>query len=136
MSENLSTGLLFKDALLEYSEKYKDDHSVCGVKIDMRPQGIDLIVGIRFIENESQFTVCTGGTNCESADDSHFDLLSEALTNIGVASKSGAAIMIKRNAQIVSTEEGCSAIETVKEASVTSVEAPKKRGGLFGLFGK
>ncbi|MEN8147733.1 MAG: hypothetical protein ABFR02_08965 [Campylobacterota bacterium] len=136
MSENLSTGLLFKDALLNYSEKYKDDNDICGVKIDMRPQGIDLIVGIRFIENESQFTVCTGGTNCEGADDSHFDLLSEALTNIGVASKSGAAIMIKRNAQVVSTEEGCSAIETVEEAAATSVETQKKRGGLFGLFGK
>ena len=136
MSENLSTGLLFKDALLDYSEKYKDDDSICGVKIDMRPQGIDLIVGIRFIEDDSQFTVCTGGTNCEGADDSHFDLLSDALSNIGVASKSGAAIMIKRNAQIVSTEEECSAIETVEEAAVTSAEAPKKRGGLFGLFGK
>ena len=136
MSENLSTGLLFKDALLDYSEKYKDDNDICGVKIDMRPQGIDLIVGIRFVENESQFTVCTGGTNCEGADDSHFDLLSEALTNIGVASQSGAAIMIKRNAQVVSTEDGCSAIETVEEVAMTSVEAPKKRGGLFGLFGK
>jgi len=44
--------------------------------------------------------------------------------------------MIKRNAQVVSTEEGCAAIETIEEAAVTSVEAPKKRGGLFGLFGK
>jgi len=57
MSENLSTGLLFKEALLEYSEKHKDDHSVCGVKIDMRPQRIELIVGIRFLEDDSHFTV-------------------------------------------------------------------------------
>ena len=136
MSENPSIGLLFKEALLEFSEKHKNDSSVCGVKIDMRPQGIDLIVGIRFIEGDSQLTVCTAGTNCEGADDSVFNLLSDALKNIGVASKSGAGIMIKRNAQIVSTDEGCTAIETVEEVEEASEEnTPKKRGGLFGLFG-
>ena len=136
MSENLSTGLLFKEALLEYSEKHKNDDGVCGVKIDMRPQAIDLIVGIRFTDGESHLTVCTAGTNCEGADDNVFHLLSEPLQKIGVESKSGAAIMIKRNAEIVSTDEGCTAIETVEEVVVTSEETPKKRGGLFGLFGK
>ena len=136
MSENTSTGILFKEALIEYSEKHKNDDGVCGVKIDMRPQAIDLIVGIRFIDGESQLTVCTGGKNCEGADDSVFDLLSESLRNIGVESKSGAGIMIKRNAQIVTTDEGCATIETSEEAVETSKETPKKRGGLFGLFGK
>lgn len=136
MSENSSTGLLFKEALQEYSEKHKNDTNVCGVKIDMRSQGIDLIVGIRFIEGESQFTVCTAGTNCEGADDSVFDLLSDPLKNIGVESKSGAGIMIKRNAQIVPSDEGCASIEAIKEAAVLSENAPRKRGGLFGLFGK
>ena len=114
MSENLSTGLLFKEALLEFSEKHKKDDTVCGVKIDMRPQAIDLIVGIRFIDGESQLTVCTAGTNCEGADDSVFNLLSEPLQKIGVESKSGAAIMIKRNAEVVSIDEGCSTIGTVE----------------------
>lgn len=136
MSETPSTGLLFKEALLEFSEKHKKDSSVCGVKIDMRPQAIDLIVGIRFIDGESQLTVCTAGTNCEGADDSVFNLLSESLQRIGVESKSGAGIMIKRNAQIVTTDEGCATIETVEEVAETSAEEPKKRGGLFGLFGK
>ena len=136
MSENLSTGLLFKEALLEYSEKHKNDDGVCGVKIDMRSQAIDLIVGIRFLDGESQLTVCTGGENCEGADDGVFDLLSESLQAIGVESKSGAGIMIKRNAQIVTNDEGCATIETVKEAEAAPTEAPKKRGGLFGLFGK
>ena len=136
MSENPSTGLLFKEALLEFSEKHRKDDSVCGVKIDMRPQAIDLIVGIRFIDGESHLTVCTAGTNCEGADDSVFNLLSEPLQKIGVESKSGAAIMIKRNAEIVSIDEGCSTIETVEEAEAVPTEAPKKRGGLFGLFGK
>jgi len=136
MSKNPSTGLVFKEALLEYSAKHKNDDSVCGVKIDMRPQAIDLIVGIRFIDGESQLTVCTAGTNCEGADDSVFNLLSDSLRNIGVESKSGAAIMIKRNAQIVTTDEGCSAIETIEEAAETSAKEPKKRGGLFGLFGR
>ena len=136
MSENLSIGILFKDALREFSEKYKDDESVCGVKIDLRSQGIDLIVGIRFIDGESQYSVCTAGTNCESADENDFELLSDALKNIGVESKTGAVIMIKRNAQIVSTAEGCSAIETVQTPEAASDETPKKRGGLFGLFGQ
>jgi len=136
MSENQSTGILFKEALIEYSEKHKNDDGVCGVKIDMRPQAIDLIVGIRFIDGESQLTVCTAGTNCEGADDSVFDLLSESLQAIGVASKSGAGIMIKRNAQIVTNEEGCAAIETVEEAVEAPIAEPKKRGGFFGLFGK
>ena len=136
MSEALSTGLIFKEALLEYSEKHKNDDGVCGVKIDMRPQAIDLIVAIRFVDGESHLTVCTAGTNCEGADDSVFNLLSDSLRNIGVESKSGAAIMIKRNALIITTDEGCAAIETVEEAEATPSEAPKKRGGLFGLFGK
>ncbi len=135
MSENLSTGLLFKEALLAYSEKHKDDEGVCGVKIDMRPQAIDLVVGIKFVDGESHLTVCTAGKNCEGADDSVFETLSEPLQAIGVESKSGAGIMIKRNAQVVTTEEGCSTIEQVEEEVVTK-EAPKKRGGLFGLFGK
>lgn len=132
MSDELSIGLLFKKALMDYSEKHKDDANVCGVKIDLRPQGIDLIVGIRFINGESHFTVCTGGHNCESADDSVFNLLSDALSNLGVESQSGAGIMIKRNAQIVTQDEGCTAIEAV----AVSADEPKKRSGLFGLFGK
>ncbi len=132
MSEQLSIGLLFKEALQEYSEKYRNDPKVCGVKIDLRAQGIDLIVGIRFIDGASHFAVCTAGTNCESADDSVFNLLSDALRNIGVESQSGAAIMIKRNATVVSDDEGCAAIEIT---NVVAAEMPKKRGGLFGLFG-
>lgn len=134
MSDNLSIGLLFKKALMAYSEKHKDDANVCGVKIDLRSQGIDLIVGIRFIDGDSHFAVCTAGTNCESADDSVFNLLSESLKNIGVESESGAGILIKRNAQVVTQEEGCTAIETV-ETAVAMAEEPKKRSGLFGLFG-
>ncbi|MDA3947402.1 MAG: hypothetical protein PF439_12055 [Helicobacteraceae bacterium] len=133
MSEKMSTGLLFKEALKEFSEKHKEDSNICGVKIDLRAQGIDMVVGIRFIDGESHYAVCAAGTNCEGADDSVFDLLSDAFTDIGIESKSGAAIMVKRNAQLVPAEEGCAAIETVKEGSET---APKKRGGLFGLFGK
>lgn len=136
MSENLSIGMLFKEALREFSEKHKDDKSVCGVKIDLRSQGIDLIVGIRFIDGECRYSVCTAGTNCESADDSDFELLSDALKNIGVESKTGAVIMIKRNAQVVSTAEGCSAIESIQKTESASEETPKKRGGLFGLFGQ
>ncbi len=44
--------------------------------------------------------------------------------------------MIKRNAQIVTTDAGCATIETVEEAVAIAEDAPKKRGGLFGLFGK
>jgi len=135
MSENPSVGLHFKEALLNYSDKHKDDAGICGIKIDLRSQNIDLIVGIRFEEGESKFTVCTAGNNCEGANDAEFELLSDALLKIGVESKSGAAIMIKRNAQIVSTEEGCSTIEETKP-EVAEETAPKKRGGLFGLFGK
>ena len=136
MSENISTGLLFKEALEEFSEKHKNDNTICGIKIDLRPQGIDLITGVRFIDGESRFTICTGGSNCEDADDDMFIFLSDALKNIGVESKSGAGIMIKRNAQIVTTDEGCSAIEIVEEAEEASQETPKKRSGLFGMFGK
>lgn len=137
MPESQAIGLEFKEALLAYSDKHKNDDNVCGVKIDLRSQGIDLIVGIRFIDGTSQFTVCTAGTNCEGADDGVFLLLSDALKNIGVQSKSGAAIMIKRNAKIVNSAEGCAAIETVEEAQAKAApKKPKKRGGLFGLFGK
>lgn len=135
MSEHLSIGLLFKEALQEYSEKYRNDPKVCGVKIDLRSQGIDLIVGIRFIDGASHFAVCTAGTNCESADDSVFNLLSDALRNIGVESQSGAGIMIKRNATVVSDNEGCAAIEIADVANTVAAETPRKRGGLFGLFG-
>jgi len=135
MSETVCIGLLFKEALLEYSAKHVNDTDICGVKIDLRSQNIDLIVGIRFLDGISQFTVCTEGNNCEGANDQEFELLSDALKKIGVESKSGAGIMIKRNAQLVTTDEGCSTIEVadVKEAVK---ESPKKRGGLFGLFGK
>ena len=137
MSENTPVGLEFKEALLEYSQKHAKDTNVCGIKIDMRSQGIDLIVGIRLHDGDAEFTVCTAGTNCESADDAVFVKLSSALQNIGVQSKSGAGIMIKRNAKIVHTHEGCTAIETVEEATQKApLETPKKRGGLFGLFGK
>lgn len=119
---------------MDYSKKHKDDTNVCGVKIDLRSQGIDLIVGIRFIDGDSHFAVCTAGTNCEGADDSVFNLLSDALKNIGVESESGAGVLIKRNAQVVTQDEGCSAIEAV-ESAVVMAEEPKKRGGLFGLFG-
>ncbi len=134
---DISIGLLFKEALKEFSEKHKGEANVCGVKIDLRSQGIDLIVGIRFVDGESHYSVCTAGTNCEGADDDVFYLLSDPLKNIGVQSKSGAAIMIKRNAKIVLTDEGCSSIESVEDAKASSTESePKKRGGLFGLFGK
>lgn len=134
MPEESSIGLLFKEALEEFSEKHKDDESTCGIKIDLRPQGIDLIVGIRFIDGSSQFAVCTGNTNCEGVDDAAFDLLSGTLKNIGVESKSGAAVMIKRNAQVVSTDEGCKAIEAPHKSPAE--ESPKKRASIFGLFGK
>jgi len=135
MSETVSVGLLFKEALLEYSAKHVNDTGICGVKIDLRSQNIDLIVGIRFVDGASQFTVCTAGNNCEGADDKAFDLISDALKKIGVESKSGATIMLKRNAQLVSTDEGCSTIE-VSEDKAVKEDTPKKRGGLFGLFGK
>jgi len=134
MSDTPTIGLQFKEALLEYSTKHADDENVCGIKIDLRSQNIDLIVGIRFINHDLQFTVCTAGNNCEGADDAVFDLLSSALQGIGVESKGGAAIMIKRNAQIVTTDEGCSTIEAAEEPAAE--EPSKKRGGLFGLFGK
>jgi len=134
MTEECSVGLLFKEALEEFSEKHKDDKSTCGIKIDLRSQGIDLIVGIRFIDGASHFAVCTGNNNCEGVDDAAFDLLSGTLKNIGVESKSGAAVMIKRNAQVVSTDEGCKAIEAPHER--TAKESSKKRGSIFGLFGK
>ena len=41
--------------------------------------------------------------------------------------------MIKRNAKIITTDEGCQAIETEKQSPVE--EVPKKRGGLFGFLG-
>jgi len=129
MSVDSSIGLLFKEALQEFGDRHKGDSDICGVKIDLRSQGIDLIVGIRYMDGDSKFSVCTGNTNCESADDTIFNLLSDTLNRIGVESKSGASIMIKRNAKIVSTKEGCKAIEATKES-------PKKRSGLFGLFAK
>ena len=135
MSETVSVGLLFKEALLKYSAKHKNDAGICGIKIDLRSQNIDLIVGIRFVDGESHFTVCTGGKNCEGANDEDFDLISDALLKIGVESTSGAGIMIKRNAKLVSTDEGCSTIEG-PEVEMPIEELPKKRGGLFGLFGK
>lgn len=134
MVEETSVGLLFKEALKDFSTKHADDESICGIKLDLRSQGIDLIAGIRFVDGESQFNLCTANTNCEGVDDSVFNLLSDTLKKIGVESKSGAAIMIKRHAQIITTEEGCKAIEAVEETP--SEEAPKKRSGLFGLFGK
>jgi len=136
MSDTPSIGLQFKEALLEYSTKHADDETICGIKIDLRSQNIDLIVGIRFIERNLEFTVCTAGHNCEGADDSVFELLSDALKKIGVESKSGAAIMIKRNAQIVTTDEGCSTIEAAAEQETVAEKPSKKRSGLFGLFGK
>ena len=135
MSDTSSIGLQFKEALLEYSTKHASDDNVCGIKIDLRSQNIDLIVGIRFENHNLNFTVCTAGNNCEGADDAMFEQLSDALKNIGVESKGGAAIMIKRNAQIVTTDEGCSTIEEAQPEAAEEA-APKKRGGLFGLFGK
>lgn len=133
MSEERSVGLIFIESLKEFSAKHASDDNVCGVKLDLRSQGYDLIVGIRFIDGESQFNLCTGNLNCHGIDEKAVDLLSEILRKIGVQSKSGADIMIKRNAHVVSTEEGCQAIEAVEESAVA--EAPKKRSGLFGLFG-
>lgn len=134
MSQNPSIGVEFKEALIEFGDR-KRKENVCGIKIDLRSQGIDLIVGIRFLEEGSEFSVCTAGSNCVGADDTAFEKLSTALQNIGVQSKSGAAIMIKRNATIVTTDEGCSAIKVAEEEAPTSQEeAPKKRK-LFGLFG-
>lgn len=134
MSEESSVGLLFKEALQDFGAKHEDDKNICGIKLDLRSQGIDLIVGIRFIDGESQFSLCTANTNCEGIDDSVFNLLSDTLKKIGVESKGGAAIMIKRNAKIITTDEGCQAIEAEKNSPAE--EAPKKRGGLFGFFGK
>lgn len=135
MSEESSIGLLFKEALQEFGAKHQSDENICGIKIDLRSQGIDLIVGLRFVEGESLLSFCSGNTNCEGIqDDSTFNLLSDTLRNIGVQSKSGASVMIKRNATIVSTDEGCKAIEAT-EAAPTE-ENPKKRSGIFGLFGK
>ena len=132
MSQNPSIGVEFKEALIEFGDR-KRKENVCGIKIDLRSQGIDLIVGIRFLEEGSEFSVCTAGSNCVGADDTAFEKLSTALQNIGVQSKSGAGIMIKRNATIVTTDEGCSTIEAVEEAPIPQEEAPKKRK-LFGLF--
>ncbi len=138
MAETTSVGLQFREALLEYSIKHQTDDGICGIKIDLRSQNIDLIVGIKFVDGESNFAVCTAGRNCESADEDAFELLSDALKTIGVESKSGSAIMIKRNAQIVTTTEGCETIEEGAQMPETPVpeETPKKRGGLFGLFSK
>ena len=133
MPETTNIGLLFREALLEFSIKHQTDEGICGIKIDLRSQNIDLIVGVRFIDGDSQFTVCTAGKNCEGADDTAFELLSSALKQIGVESKSGAGIMIKRNAQIVTTDEGCQTIEEGKETPPKE-EAPKKKK-LFGIFG-
>ena len=135
MSENVSTGILFKEALLEYSQKHRND-GVCGIKIDMRSQAIDLIVGIRFEDGASHFTVCTAGNNCEGAEDSVFENLSGALKELGIESKGGAGIMIKRNAKIITTDEGCATIENIDAPEVAAKEAPKKSGGFFGMFGK
>jgi ferredoxin len=134
MSEESSVGLLFKEALKDFSEKHAADENICGIKLDLRSQGIDLIAGIRFVDGESQFNLCTANTNCEEVDDDVFNLLSDTLKKIGVESKSGAAIMIKRNAKIVTNDEGCQAIEAVKEGPTE--DAQKKRSGLFGFFGK
>jgi len=134
MSETSSIGLQFKAALLEYSTRYASDDTVCGVKIDLRSQNIDLIVGIRFEEAQLNFTVCTAGNNCEGADDAVFEQLSEPLQRIGVESKGGAAIMIKRNAQVINTAEGCDTID--ESSSAETAEIPSKRRGLFGFFGK
>ena len=134
MVEESSVGMLFKEALQDFSTKHAGDESICGIKLDLRSQGIDLIAGIRFVDGESQFNLCTANTKCEGVDDSVFNLLSDTLKKIGVESKSGAAIMIKRHAQIVTTEEGCKTIEAAEKSS--SEDAPKKRSGLFGLFGK
>jgi hypothetical protein len=133
MSEENSVGLLFKEALQDFSAKHEGDKNVCGIKLDLRRQGVDLIVGIRFVDGESKFSLCTANTNCEGVDDSVFNLLTDTLKNIGVESKSGAAIMIKRNAKIVTTDEGCQAIEAAKKSPAG--ETPKKRGGLFGFLG-
>ena len=133
MPETTNIGLLFREALLEFSIKHQTDEGICGIKIDLRSQNIDLIVGVRFLEGESVFTVCTAGKNCEGADDTAFELLSSALKQIGVESKSGAGIMIKRNAKIVTTDEGCQTIEEGKKTPPKE-EAPKKKK-LFGIFG-
>jgi len=130
----MSIGLEFKEALIEFGERKRKDN-VCGIKIDLRSQSIDLIVGIRFLDEGSEFSVCTGGNNCVGADDTVFENLSTALHDIGVQSKSGAGIMIKRNATIVTTDEGCTSIKPEEETPVVvQEEAPKKRK-LFGLFG-
>ena len=130
----MSIGLEFKEALIEFGERKRKDN-VCGIKIDLRSQNIDLIVGIRFLDEGSEFSVCTEGNNCIGADDRVFEKLSTALNEIGVQSKSGAGIMIKRNATIVTTDEGCTSIKPEEKAPVVAQEeAPKKRK-FFGLFG-
>ena len=135
MPSTPSIGLEFKEALIEFGErKHKDN--VCGIKIDLRSQGIDLIVGIRFLEEGSEFSVCTAGTNCVGANDETFEKLSTALENIGVQSKSGAGIMIKRNATIVTTDQGCTSIQVAEKAPEAPQEVTPKKRGLFGMFGK
>ncbi|MCJ7765895.1 MAG: hypothetical protein MUP09_08150 [Thiovulaceae bacterium] len=133
MSVESTVGLLFKEALEDFSAKHKDDKNICGIKLDFRSQGIDLIVGVRFVDGRSQFNLCTANTNCEKVDDSVFNLLSDTLKKIGLESKSGAAIMIKRNAQMVTNDEECQSIEAVVESPIE--DAAKKRSGLFGFFG-
>ena len=130
----MSIGLEFKEALIEFGERKRKDN-VCGIKIDLRSQGIDLIVGIRFLDEGSEFSVCTRGSNCVGADDTAFEKLSTALHDIGIQSKSGAGIMIKRNATIVTTDEGCSSIKVAEEVAATPQEVAPKKRKLFGLFG-
>lgn len=139
MEVEKSVGLMFKDALERYSKKYIDDSSVCGIKIDLRQQGIDLIVGTRFIEGEAIFSVCTANQNCEAADPSIFNLLTSTLEKIGIESESGAGIMIKRNAEIVNTDVGCNAIEDKHEEVVVATSVldakPRRTGLMAKLFG-
>ncbi len=124
-------GQLFKTALEAYAQAYKDQENVCGVKLDLRPQGFELTVGIRFIDGENHFSFCSATTNCEEAEDADFALLNDILHKIGVNSESGAKIMIKRNAEPVYEDENCHHIEP-KEDGATDSET--KRAKFLGLF--
>lgn len=133
MYDQNSLGYLFKKAFEAYADKYQVDSSVCGIKLDLRPQGYDLTVGIRFVEGKQIFSFCSKDMNCLEAKDEDFKLLDQILEKIGVTSESGAAIMIKRNAVLVYNESECQTIEA-DEDSDSSIEAAKKREKFLGIF--
>ena len=129
---SVKMGELFKTAFEAYANNYKNQDKVCGVKLDLRPQGFELTVGIRFINGESHFSFCSADAHCEEAQDADFALLDDILEKIGVNSADGAKIMIKRNAELVYEDENCHHIEPKEEPS--SQEESQKRSKFLGIF--